>query len=333
MALPRLQQTWQFNTNQQVGSWSSTLAANQSAMYALKQSLRNFSSSPWAVWGSCNGRLSTPSFGNGDGIDYWLNQTNDVLWAASGNHSWIVLEQVGLGAHASICIDLLSASSWLATVVFSPSAGFGSAHGGTNGSAAARPQASDELVLLSAGAWGGYNGSYTWRLNVMQSANGACTRVAMFRNSNCCGFWLLDKAKNPVSTWDTPAVGVVLGASDTATSVATYANLSSAANVKGRMAGDACTYYLTYEAYGTTAIPSGRSSPDDDTGEWAIFPAGLLQAGSLRHRGRKGELYDFWWASDWTAGGDTYPEDGSNVLCQFTDVILPWDGSVPWNMV
>ena len=332
MALPRLLQTWQFNTNQQVGSWGTALAANQSAMYTLKQSLRGFSNSPWAVWGSCNGHLSLPSFGNGDGIDYWLNQTNDVLWAASGNHSWIVLAQSGLGGNAAVCIDLLSANSYQATVVLSPSMGFGTAHGGTNGSASARPQAADELVLLSAAGWGGYNGVSTWRLSAMQSANGQCTRVAMMRNGASVGLCMFDVVKNPIDGWTTPVVGLVVG-SQASNEAATYANLSSAQPMKGRMAGDACSFYMTYEAYASTIIPSTRTAPDDDTGEWPIFPVGLIQGGSLKHRGRKGELYDFWWASDWTSSGDTYPDDDTRVLIQHGDIVLPWDGSVPWNMV
>lgn len=332
MALPTILKSWQFNVNQQVGSWAATLAANQSAMQAVKTSLKGFSLRPWTVWGSCDGHASTPSFGNGNGVDYWSVPATDILWAASGNHSWIVLQQVGLSSKAAICIDLLSASSWLATVVFSPSAGFGTANGGTDGTASARPIASDEVVLLSAGAWGGYNGQYTWRLHAMQSTRGECTRLAMMRGGAAVGFWLFDTVKNPITPWTTPYVGLVLGASDN-TSVVTYANLSSALTAKGRMAGDACSFYMTYEAYASTIIPSTRSSPDDDTGGWAVFPVGLIQGGSPKHRGRKGELFDFWWASDWTNIADTYPDDGTNTLVQHGDVVLPWNGSVPWYMV
>jgi hypothetical protein len=332
MALPTLLKSWQFNVNQQIGSWSTALAANQSAMQTIKLSLKGFSLSPWTVWGSCNGRVSTPSFGNGDGVDYWVSPATDILWAASGNHSWIVLRQAGLGAKSAICIDLLSASSWLATIVFSPSAGFGATNGGTDGTSSARPTATDEVVLLSAGAWGGYNGVYTWRLHVMQSTQGECTRVAMMRNGASVGLWMFDTVKNPVTGWTTPVVGLVVGDSALA-NAATYANLSSALNTKGRMAGDACTYYMTYEAYGTTGLPSVVTSPDDDSGEWPLYPVGLVQSSSVKHRGRKGELFDFWWGPARPLTGDTYPDDATRVLIQHGNTVHPWDGSVPWNMV
>lgn len=332
MALPTLLKSWQFNVNQQVGSWSTALAANQSAMQAIKLSLKGFPLRPWTVWGSCDGHASTPSFGNGDGADYWVSPATDILWAASGNHSWIVLRQAGLSSKAAICVDLLSANTYQATIVLSPSAGFGLANGGLNGTASARPTATDELLLLSAGSWGGYNGAYTWRLHAMQSTRGECTRIAMMRGGASVGLWMFDTVKNPISVWTTPAVGLVVG-SQALNEAATYANLSSAQPVKGRMAGDACSFYMTYEAYASTIIPSSRTSPDDDTGEWPIFPVGLIQGGSPKHRGRKGELFDFWWAPDWTGSADTYPDNGTNVLIQHGDVVLPWDGSVPWNMV
>lgn len=331
MALPTILKSWQFNVNQQVGSWSALPACNQNAMQSIKLSLKGFPLNPWTVWGSCNGHASTPSFGNGDAADYWVTPSTDILWASSGNHSWIVLHQPGINAKAAICIDLLSAASYNATIVFSPSAGFGLANGGADGTASARPTASDEVVLLSAATWGGYNGAYTWRLHAMQSTDGQCTRLVVMRNGVSTALWMIEAVKNPISTWTTPFVGLVLGTSDLSGSVG-YANLSGAANTKGRMSGDVCTFYMTYEAYASTIIPSNLAAPDDDTGEWPIFPVGLI-SGSPKHRGRKGELFDFWWAPTWTGGGDTYPDDASRVLVQHGDIILPWDGSIPWTMV
>lgn len=329
MAVPTLSKSWQFDVNKQVGSLAALPACNQNAMSALKESLRGFGSAAWGVWGSCYGHVSSPQFGNGDGVDYWrttgVGDPAKLIWG-TGNHSWIVLTQSGLSSKAAICIDLNSASSWLVTVVLSPSAGFGTANGGTNGTASARPTASDQIVLLNGAAWGGYNGTLTWRQHVLMSTDGKCTRILMMKNGASSGLWLLDVAKNPVDGWAIPVVGLAYGSSD-GSGVASYANFSTAANTWGKMGADTCSFYMTGEAYGATGLQTVSTVPDDETGEWPLFPIGL-QSTSSSHRGRKGEVFDLWWSGG--GGGLTYPDDDTRQLIGFGAFAFPWNGSVPW---
>jgi hypothetical protein len=296
----------------------------------VKTALMSFISNPWLMWGSCYGHSSSPVFGNGDGADNWATlgvpDYSKLIWG-TGNHSWVVLRQPGMGGNASICIDLNSATNAYASIIFSPRNGFGTANGGANGSASARPTASDELVLIAGTAWGGAD-STLWRAHLMMTSSGSSTRVLLQRAGYAVGLWMFETVRNPISAWTYPVVGAVIGNNVSNAGAVTYANLAAAANTKGRI-GDACSFYLTYEGYGSSSIiPSTRTSPDDDTGEWAVFPAGLIST-HTKHKGRKGELVDCWWGSGQLTTGDTYPDDASRSLLHHGNMVFPWNGSVP----
>lgn len=330
MAAPVLSKTWQFDVNRQVGNLGALPLCNQHAMSSLKESLKGFALSAWTVWGSCYGHSTSPVFGNGDGVDNWLTvgvaDPTKLVWG-TGNHSWIVLAQVGMGPKTAICIDLNNVNSYSATVVFSPAAGFGLANGGTDGTASTRPTASDQIVLLNGAAWGGYNGAYTWRQHAMVSQDGQCTRIFLMRNGASSGIWLFETVKNPVTGWAAPLVAAVYG-DNALNGIASYATFSTAANTWGRIGADPCSFYMTGEGYGATGLQTIITVPDDESGEWQLLPIGL-QSATSSHRGRKGELYDMWWIPA-GGGSTTYPEDDTRQLLGFGHFAIPWDGSVPW---
>jgi hypothetical protein len=120
MTLPTLDKTggaaWQFNVNQDVGGYGVEHEDCADLLYKIKQALTTFGSVPWTVWGSCDG---AGGFGNNDLNDRWTADSTytKLKWAASGAHSWIVLEQSGLGG-AQLCIDLLNANAYVCTIVW-----------------------------------------------------------------------------------------------------------------------------------------------------------------------------------------------------------------------
>lgn len=326
MALPTLEKTWQHNVNQTVGSTSTVLADNRDLLLKLKNALIGFSNSPWTIWGSNDG---AGNFGNGDNVDRWSTVSN-LIWAASGNHSWIVLTQSGINTKTSVCIDLYATtSSFAATIVFSPVNGFGSANGGADGTATARPTATDGITIITTTNWGGSNVAFTGKLHVMLSNDGQCTRVAHCRSSACPMIWVFDKPKSSISQWSNP-VYMILIANTSTTEVITYANLNDLSTYNfTKFGSDNVKLYFTSDAWVSAMAGENITVADDDTSEWLMEPIGLA-SDTVNHRGaHKGSVYDLWWSSTALSTGDTFPGDGSKTFAQFGDLIFPWDGTTP----
>ena len=66
---------------------------------------------------------------------------------------------------------------------------------------------------------------------------------------------------------------------------------------------------------------------DEDSGEWPMQSLGIYIS-TVGHRGRKGEIFDFWVSPAIRVSGDDYPGDSSRQLAQFGDLVIPW-GSNP----
>jgi len=316
--------------NQRCGTYSTTLADNQALMYALASSLLTANgANSWTCWGSCDGAGNK---GNGDAVFRWSSGAN-CIWAAAGsNHSWAVFTQANINTKAAVCIDLNNANSYWASVVMSPAAGFGAANGGADGTATARPTATDEIVIVSANSWGGVNAASSARLHVFGSSDGQCTRIAICRAGVVCGFWLLDKPKNPHPAWSNPAVGMVLGTSDGSAAL-TIANVVRAANVKGRGAATFSMYCGTDFVYGysgvVTNVPEfrycGETFALDD---WECSPITGLHSTTAGYKGKCGELFDLYLGSATNKIGTSFPSDRSYDAVQLGALVFPANGIV-----
>lgn len=332
MALPTVTKTWQYNVNQMMRTSTGTAAAryladNRALLLAIKNGLIGFASSPWTVWGSSDG---VGNFGNNDANDRWAAAAN-LIWANAGtNHSWIVLKQTNIAANYQICIDLIPTLVYdRATIAVSMTAGFGAAGGGVNGSATARPTATDEIVLqaastfhqLSAGA------AFDAVLHMMQSSDGQVTRFLAYNSAGTMGFYAgFEKPQNPVTGWTVPAVAcwsrvpfTYANFNDVATGYYTYQIASSG-------------LYCTSEAYINTMVGENRAGINDiSPSEFFLSDIGLAceaTAGGNR-RGRHGKLFDAWWGSNQKQTGDTYPDSTARTLVQFSNIVVPWNGTVP----
>jgi hypothetical protein len=332
MTLPVLEKTWQFSINNYSAPARTVVEQNKPAMLAIKNSLIGFALHPWVVWGSCDGAGGAGSFGNGDAVDRWVD-TGDLIWAAAAsNHSWIVLTQHGLGsANASICIDLSNANTYQCSLVLSPSAGFGVANGGGDGTATARPTATDEVVLISNTNWGVTNTVGTRQvIHGMQSTDGECTRILVCSNGAVIGFWMLDVPANAIAAW-TP---LVLGNASGSTSAVqlTRAIQSSITTPVGKAKIGAATVSMTmvYETYyGVTSTIPFQWVPDDQSSEYTFFGLGVYCT-TAGHRGKKARLVDIWFnmnnATDYGTG-QPFPDDGSYQFVNIGQFIFPWNGT------
>ena len=337
MTLPTLDKTggaaWQFNVNQDVGGTGVLRTDCADLLYKIKQALKTFGSMPWAVWGSSD----SVGAGNNDSNDRWTYDATytKLVWVAStGVHSWIVLEQAGLGG-AQVCIDLIDATlanTYNCTLVFSPGGNFGAVgSGGTgaDGTTSVRPTAGDEITVISVAAYGASTAAfYSKGLHVMQSSDGQCTRVLFCRDNATPLFWIFDKAKNPIAAWTSPYMVGMKGASGV-TEVCTYANFNDAASLITKYGTTSVTNYMTSAFYVSGSVGENQTYPDDNTNEWPINSIGLASLTAAHRGGRKGEVFDLWWGSTGAQIGTTYPETGTKLFAQFGHLIFPWNGTTP----
>jgi len=285
-------------------------------MLAFKESLIGFSQNPWTVIGSCD----ATSFAM-DGTDYWVNAQDDVNWS-TGAHSWIVLQQAGISAKFQLCVDLDVANYSDAIIVVSPTAGFGTANGGSDGSTTARPTATDEVVINNGLDWLHATATnYNVAMHVMQSTDGECTRVAWLFNNFVANAAFFDKVKNPHPSWTEASVYSWYDGNFTET--ATYANYyDSSTRVTAAVSGTNTDFYLASIGTSTDAWGQTMDAPNGLSNEYEVYPIFLASLTTGR-RGIHGALFDFWWATETgPSAGDTY--DGKKAV-QFGYFVWPWD--------
>lgn len=322
MALPTKEKTWLYAVNQAVGSGVDPYAANRNYLWTLKETLKGFATNPWTVWGSCD----NSNVDNGGGTDYWVTQ-NNLNWNTDGNaHSWIVLRQTGLGANVYLCIDLNGANSWPGSATFSLT--LSQVTFAADGTTTNAPTTTDG-INLSAREHGGNSstGGWTGYMHVWQSNDGECTRWILNRGGNVYNLTIMDKVKDPFSSWSVPVAFGQRG-DDTNTGRAAFGVWNDSAPLQGRLGGTNFSNYLTCEGW-SSIIGAELTVADEDTGDWPIMPMGLASA-TVGFRGYyKGSLYDLWWGATALTTGDTYPDNATKQFVQFDDMIFPWNGTTP----
>lgn len=282
----------------------------------------------WTCWGSCDGSGGGSSFSNA-GVNKWDGITK-LVWANAGsNHSWIVLTQSGISTKAAICIDLnVSGAPYQWSLIFSPSAGFGTTNGGADGTATARPTASDEIVLVSAATiyQGSANTTFDCALNVVSSTDGQCNRIWIWKASTLVAMYVFDKAKNPITGWTTPGVGAAF----TTAGPLLYAQVFGAAAIKGMVTGVSCTFFsLTLATTSGVSLGASQTSTHPITGDFPLTGLTLYTTTATRGPGAYGSLFDFYFGSTTPADGECYPSVGTRTWIQLNDVVHPWPDVAP----
>jgi hypothetical protein len=317
LVLPTLQKTWQFNINQifQTSGYLTNTIVNGSTvvgdfsnvLYYMVYSMLNFANSPWTVVNSCNASAISSSFN-------WT--PSNMTWVTAGAHSWIVLKQTGIAGNAQICIDCPYNNNGCIDIVVLPSAGFGSLASGT---LTARPTSTLETTILSNTPilYQTYLGGFV--LNVMQTTDGACTRIFIFQGGDIYTNIFLEII-NVDSSSTLSHKGVYFASTNTTT--INPANSS----FNGFSGSIKYTTLPMTEFYG--AIPhilANNGAISDFTGGYPMCPLSIHSAtsGAL---GRAGRLSDIYLGSTSIASGSTY---GSQTWAQFGGYIIPWNSTTP----
>lgn len=334
MALPAWEKTWEMVINTAVGGTGVNITDNKDAVLKFIQLFYNAAfTTPCTVWGSCDGAGGAGSFGNADGVNR-IADASDLIYATPGsNHTWIVLNLPGMGAKTALCIDYNTAQPYAVTLALSSAAGFGLANGGANGTATARPTATDEITWSNFQP--GVNATYTAKHHMWMSSDGQCIRWITCRAGNSQSCLLIEKAKTPIAAWTSGVM--MLALSNSAGYPGFSSGVRNAANWWARIGASNYAVVPGYEAtYNTNnASPceyfgSTLLSPMDvPTNEYPGVPSLGIWCATSPYRGRVAVgVYDLYWGPTGTfAAGDSMPGDGSNQAYYVGGLVLPGNGT------
>jgi hypothetical protein len=357
MALPILEKTWQFALNLQNTMDGNGTNDLRKIFLRMKNAMLAMGLSPWTVVGSSNA-----SSANMTGTDL-LSIPSDIVFGqaiigggpAVNPYSWIVLRQPGLNGGTQVCFgfpvgfgngginDGLEAN--FISMAFSPTAGF------TGGSTTARPTASDEILMGQDSSEGtywisesGFPPTRQYVVHVMQSTDGACTRIIGCHDGIMSCFISLEALGNSISGWNNPVIE-------------TLASINNSSNSTNLM--DQAMWYNTFRpidsasghgfwAKGNIANPlqlkigtewHHNSEPmiadnyiNEISNEYPLTPIGIHNVdlsgytASIGERGRYGHLFDIWMSVPLLTSGDNIPSGGSKQFVVVGDFVLPWDG-------
>ncbi len=341
MPLPVFIRTWQFQANNAVAASGVVLTTGRNLLLAIKNGFlgtgawtdtanaATVATNNFSVDYSCDSAVAGVP---GDGVDRWVAAAN-LVWAA-GAHSWIVLKQPALaGGTLYICIDLSTATVNQATIVISR-AGF------TGGTTLARPTATDEVVILSAGNWGMSSADAAQNWTIQKSADGKATRLILCRGGWAVGLWFFEEPSTGL-TWTQPLFAYAFGTSTTApvSSQLVFANFFSNASFFSIVSGRPLKGGLAMPVYGTaaTAVIATQAVVNDMGAAWPLMPvSGLVRDTYVYNsaildgvKGRAGAMVDFWWVPTALGEGDKMPAAGTANIWILGDVAFPWNTSAP----
>ena len=257
------------------------------ALFQVKEAMKAHG---WTVSTSSDGVAGGSVTG-----DNWID-AGDVVWAASSNHSWIVMTNAAISANFAICIDCLYAEK-TSISVYCTSAGYNG-----DGTKSSRPTAVSNEVTLRAGA---YCTSVTTPMSFMcfTSTDYQCTRICLLYGTYTC-LWIFDVPKQPPSWWTTPYVAFVQASSK----ILDMTTLSSATDmgVRGRLS--ATTFNISFGGVGGASGLIGSLYFGYGCSYAGGFPLCNVSLISLSSAvpGFLGYLYDMYWTS--IAFAVTYPK-------------------------
>lgn len=322
MALPSLQKSWQFSTNNAYTAAATVKASYEQLVYAIKVILTGFSTNPWTVVSSSNAVSAGAA-------DYWTSASS-VNFQNSGNRSWIVLKQTGLGSNVQLLM-IYHASQATGTGEFfqfyvSPSVGF------TGGTVSVNPSASDSFLIQTNqyGTFATPGAAFAFNIHGMQSTDGEGTRLIWSSASQTCGALIIDKMQSPVTGLACPVATYCPGAHTRATNVWENSKIFNGANVSLRNAGLVISGFVTMQIGGTNIAAYNSGVINQIANEYPLMPMGVFST-QVSSQGFHGFMVDMWNGTTNAAAtnGSTYPNDTTRQLVQFGNTVLPWDGSVP----
>lgn len=339
--LPTPTKQWQFNINQLVGGTGKWERDFPVLLLKLVQSLTGQGraadappwSNPWQVV-----KASGPGVDPAKG---WTSVDQLLYGKDTSPRSWIVLKQPGIlpasdtgqGFQLLISCDQFSYNTNPdgLFISISPSGRF------TFPTDKPRPSAPDEIILYSYNNGGGQWPLYAstdpipFRLHVLQSTDGAVTRVFIHWGNKCIVYWDLSRINPaaPPQAWGTPFIALIRNAANgygqcdkDLSKVPTPGEGTAKSLIKGKVAD----LIYTGEAWGGEPGWERIKRASDIDLSWPMFPVGLASETTGAY-GRCGSCYDLWWGSSAVSEGSWYPNDGRYQFVQFGNLIMKWDGT------
>ena len=345
MALPALHKEWQGGTTLSgidlvnvvvSGTSSEELARN--ALFHIKDAFTTFNQNPWTVVGSSDSSASSM-----DGTDRWLD-AGDLVYRTTGGTacSWIVLEQSQINTNFQVLfgLDNTSASDpnrydlWMS---ISPSVGFGTSAGGTDGSTTVLPTATDEHVLNGTTTpwYGDWTANFGTIVSCISSTDGEVTRVVAADESTGIPFMRMnfEVPRLTEETWSNPCVYSHM--SKTIASAVTpfrrddWQEKTTAPDILATVSGygdvlQQVTFRMTGPMYSTNEV----IETEEEQGI-RFYGGGLIQDTTSAGRAW-GTLYDWYWVSRDTGGTyyaddlDTFPAAGDRTFVCVGDFVYGW---------
>ena len=319
-----LLKTWQFDVNQIIPNSNDNVTYRKDLLFAIKESLVGFENSPWVVAGS-----SDSVNGAMDGVDRWLSSADVVNGNQGVAHSWVILEQPGLGG-LQLRLELGWGSDPAVGIVRVSQTGAYTGGSNTNG-----PTATDEKNILLSQQWfGNYStgsGAHVV-LHVMQSEDGKCTRIVGFntRDEKVGVFAIFDEVLDPTTGWS-PAI---LSGWD-----GNYGNhelhytgrYDTSTQMFGEHGGTQMEFRMT--SLGVSGGPLGKMLPGrshDGNDDWPIMGIGLVSF-TAGKEGRHGRIADLFFGMDNAPDRMIYDAEqyATQTLVQMGDMVFPWPTGIP----
>ncbi len=335
MTLPTKTYTWEFKLNQGLngylydydGAQSETGISTQGyLLWMIKEALKDSSTftSPWVVKGSSDKYTA----GAMDNVDRWTDAAK--VKEGSTNHSWIVLEQAGLGG-SQLLIDLINTYNYASAWAYRR---FSTDKFDTGGTQSAAPTSSGVTVTMSGQS--GHNWcddsysfqNYMFYLNTAMSTNGEMTISWIWAGNDVRFIMILAKIKNAhasqtrpyICYWpDINGVGARAGNADFFESNYGHSEINGV---------DSSIVFPTHgysSNYVTELDWAGGVSRNDFTGEYMMWPMHIA-CENVGQRGWFGQLPDVYNApynSITPQGAMTSGKEWVKV----GGLWLPWDGS------
>lgn len=349
MPTPAISKTYAYRLNQRILA-STVVNENKDTILALFASLKGtglvtyqaggggpaYSGTVFNVRSANNG---AGTFGNNDNVER-ISARADIVHAASGsNHSWWHCQFGSSGIH--LLFDFNTSVADASTMaVYASVNGFGAANGGANGTATARPTASDEVALqnsLTTAAVWAKTTSEDRLLGVYFSNDGEVIRAFVRSGVSATYVWSLEveKGKAPLDPgWVKPwfgrqnfngGVGAVFGATvlSSSSTTAYYGFKNGGGRFTSALLG------LGYNSGGLATIVNPLV--EGYTSARLESPQFLHCATAGADVGYRCERFDCWWIPNGLNDGDVYPVSPSadRTHAVFHDVLYPNDGSAP----
>jgi hypothetical protein len=315
MGLPPVALEWQWDVNNDVPLQANASAQAAEVALAAFAALTGFAHHAWQVKGSSNGTTAAM-----DGSNRLLVAADIV--AAAGAHSWIVMRNPVTGIE--FCIDWNSATGkYVSTRVFSANAGF------TGGTTTARPTATDESVIESAGAWFPSTAGRQ-QVHVLHSMDGTVTYVFTLYRGAVIGFWMLGAVGDPVDGWTLPYMGIIDGKSalDTTSYLWSFLHAASTSVIRARAPAGNMTLCLTQEGTGGNVLQEIAAYREDESNQAFLIMEQGLMSYTASCRGRHGEVIDMWRTNTGVPSGTLFCGLGYQ-LAVLGGWVVPWPDDTP----